>query len=131
MRYLLALCFALVAAPVAAQTVTITDPSTQGTFQWDASPTADRYELDLGSGFVSIGNVTQLKLAANTPDGSYTARLRACLSSAPTPCSAPATVTFIVDRPDATPITPTNFRLVVTVVNGVALLKLEPLTPED
>lgn len=124
----------LFAAPAAAQTITITDPATQGTFRWDASTGADRYEIDLGrgQGYQSMGLLSTLKLAADTPDGTYTARLRACSASAVVACSQPATLTFIVDRPDPTPPTPGNFRMTIDVIAGVAIIRSqEPLPPQD
>jgi hypothetical protein len=129
---LLALFFA---TPSAAQTVTITDPATQGIFRWDAVADAERYEIDVqrGQGFQTLGTVTSLKLAADTPNGTYTVLLRSCRSTASPACSAtPSTVTFTVRRPDPTPPPPTNFRLELTVINNqVAEIKVVPIAPPE
>jgi hypothetical protein len=130
---LVLVALALLAVPAAAQTVIVTDPATQGVFRWDAVPGAERYEIDLGrgEGFQSIGTVTSLKLAADTPNGSYTVTLRSCLSTAAPACSpTPSTLTFVVRRPDPTPPAPTNFRLELTVINNqVAEIKVVPIAP--
>ena len=66
---MLLLVFAFALATTASAQTTITDPASQGMFRWTAAPGATHYELDLGSGFVSIGNVVAFKLAPSTPDG--------------------------------------------------------------
>jgi hypothetical protein len=123
------------ATPAAAQTVTITDPATQGMFRWDPVPGVDRYEIDLGrgQGFESIGTVTNLKLAPDTPDGTYTVALRSCSAGSAPPCTlTPSTLTAIVRRPGPPPPAPTNFRLEVTVINNqVAEIKVVPTPPQQ
>jgi hypothetical protein len=131
MRHLmLALGFLTIAASAQAQVV-ITDPATQGQFSWGAPTTGgspDRYELDLGGGFTSVGLVTTLKLDPQTPNGSYTASIRACLATAVPQCGPVATVAYSVNRPAPTPGLPTNFRIEVTISSGqVANTRIVPL----